>query len=156
MDMDWMFAGDEYICSFRAAGVLVMDGKLLVQREKGGCEYALPGGHVKVGESAGDSLIREFREETGAEIECARLLWTEECFWEWNGKKAHNISFYYLVKLRPDSYIPEEFAPQRDNPNVLIGWLPIGGLEDVTIYPGFIRNEIFDLNAPTRHFVTRE
>ena len=58
---DWLFTGADYLCDLRVTGVLVRDGKFLVQREKDGQEYALPGGHVKVGEAMTDALIREFK-----------------------------------------------------------------------------------------------
>jgi stage III sporulation protein AG len=38
---DWIFRTDEYICDLRTVGVLVRDGKLLVQRDRDGSEYAL-------------------------------------------------------------------------------------------------------------------
>lgn len=127
MNKDWIFESDNFICHVRTVGVLIRENKMLVQRDNDGNEYALPGGHIKIGETAEESLIREFREETGSDIVCQRLLWTEECFWNWNGKKAHNISFYYLVDLCENSDIPDngEFFPQNDNCNVLLGWLPI-------------------------------
>ena len=107
MQTDWLFRGDNYICNFRSVGVLIRNNKILVQRDKDGSEYALPGGHVKIGESSIDSLIREYREETGADIICERLIWTEECFWEWNKKSANTIAFYYLIGLRNDIDIPD-------------------------------------------------
>ena len=93
IDKDWLFSSSDYICDLRTVAVLVKDGKILVQREKDGNEYALPGGHVKIGETLEDGLIRETMEEMGVKIECKRMLWSEECFWEWNGKQAHNIEF---------------------------------------------------------------
>lgn len=78
MDQDWIFRIGDHLCDLRVAGVLIRDDKLLVQRDADGNEYALPGGHVRLGEAA---------------IHCKRMLWSEECFWEWNGRKAHNISF---------------------------------------------------------------
>lgn len=157
MNKDWIFEADNFICHVRTVGVLIRENKMLVQRDNDGNEYALPGGHIKIGETAEESLIREFREETGADIICQRLLWTEECFWEWNGKKAHNISFYYLVDLCENSDIPDngEFFPQKDNCNVLMGWLPIEKIGGVTIYPDFIKEEIGRLNETPKHFVRR-
>ena len=50
-NQDWLFATDEYICDLRTVAVLVKDNKVLVQRDKDGNEYALPGGHIKIGET---------------------------------------------------------------------------------------------------------
>lgn len=157
MGRDWLFAGDGYLCDLRAVGVCVQDDMLLVQRNKDGKEYALPGGHVQVGETTRDGLVREYREEVGADIRCGRLLWTEECFWHWNGTEAHSIAFYYLVELRDVTGFPirEAFVPQHDNANVLIGWISIESLKDVVIYPEFIKREINHLDAALKHFVTR-
>ena len=63
MEKDWLFATDEYICDLRTVSVLIKDNKILVQRDKDGNEYALPGGHVKIGETLENGLIRETMEE---------------------------------------------------------------------------------------------
>ena len=86
---------------------------------------------MKIGETTVDGLIREYKEETGADIKCRRLLWTEECFWNWNGKDAHNIAFYYLIDLCEDSAIPmgDEFVSHKD--------------------------EIHDLKSSPKHFITK-
>lgn len=155
---DWLFKGDNYICNFRSVGVLIRNNKILVQRDKDGSKYALPGGHVKVGESSMDSLVREYREETGADIICERLIWTEECFWEWNKKLINTIAFYYLIKLRDDKDISDdcEFVSQKDNCNVVLGWLPVNELKLLTIYPSFLKEKIFNISDYTEHFITRE
>lgn len=59
MDKDWLFSIDEYICGVRTVAVLVKDNKILVQRDRNGTEYALPGGHLKIGETLEDGLVRE-------------------------------------------------------------------------------------------------
>lgn len=157
MERDWIFRTDEYICDLRTVGILVRDGKLLIQRDRDGNEYALPGGHVKIGETTMDGLIREYKEETGADINVERLLWTEECFWKWNGKQAHNIAFYYQIELCDGSDIPDTggFVSHKDNSHVVLGWMPVEKLGDVTIYPDFIKEAIFNLDAAPRHFITK-
>ena len=156
MDKDWFFATDDYICDLRTVAVFLRDNKVLVQREKDGKEYDLPGGHVKIGETLEEGLIREMREEMGIDILCRRLIWSEECFWEWHGRKVHGIAFYYLVEFAENAevFAKDAFVSQKDNENVLVGWLPISALKDVVIYPAFLKEEIFHLDEPMKHFVS--
>lgn len=71
--------------------------------------------------------------------------------------QAHNIAFYYRIELADGSDIPDtgEFISHKDNCNVVLGWMPIEKLADVTIYPDFIKETIHYLEAPPRHFITR-
>ena len=138
----------------RVTGLLLRNDKLLVQRSDG--VYALPGGHLRFGETTEEALIREYREETGADIVCDRLLWTEEHFWNWGDKPAHNIGFYYLIHLLDDQAIPDGFRPRRDNPQAEIGWVAVSDLPRLRIYPTFLPEEIHRLYEAPRHFVRRE
>ena len=135
----------------------IHDNKVLVQRDKDGNVYALPGGHVKIGETLEAGLIRETQEEMGVKIACKRMLWSEECFREWNGKQAHNIAFYYRIDLCEELDIPDngEFVSHKDNCNVVIGWMPIEKLQEITIYPEFLKEEIYHLDEPMKHFVSK-
>lgn len=123
------------------AGILVNNGYILVQREKGGSEYAIPGGHVKIGETLADALTREYEEEMGLSISIRHLLWTEECFWDWNGISTHNISFYYLIELTDEwvTAAQNQFVCHKDNPKVEYGWVSIDKLKEIKIYPNFLK-----------------
>ena len=153
---DWLFTGENYICDLRSVGVLVRDGKILVQRERNGSEYALPGGHVMIGETTEETLVREYREETGAAIRLKRLLWTEECFWQWNERQVHNIAFYYLIELMNEYDLTDsgEIFSQKDNDDVLFEWMSIERLSQITIYPSFIQREINCLDGEIKHFIS--
>ncbi|MGN0794195.1 MAG: NUDIX hydrolase [Aristaeellaceae bacterium] len=155
MHKDWMFAVDDSICDVRTVGILIRNGKILVQRDRDGNAFALPGGHVRIGETLANGLVREYKEETGADISCVRLLWSEECFWKWNGRAAHSFAFYYLID--DSSAIPDtgEFTSHKDNCDVVLGWMPIEELQDVVIYPEFIKTEIYHLDEPMKHFVSQ-
>jgi ADP-ribose pyrophosphatase YjhB (NUDIX family) len=122
-----------------------------------GTEYALPGGHVKIGQTSEESLIREYKEETGADIVFNRLIWTEETFWSWNGKEAHSIAFYYLISLTNDSDIPDDyFESHKDNCNVVLKWVTFHEMKELTIYPAFLKDKIENISEHIEHFVCRE
>ena len=111
-----------------------------------------------IGEVMTDALIREFREDTGLDVLCRKLLWSEECFWTYHSRKVHSISFYYLIELSDDCKIPEDgrCVSQKDNCNVILEWMPICELSAVTIYPAFISKEIHHLDGEMKHFITRD
>jgi len=156
MQNDWSFRTDNHICSLRCAGVLIRDDKLLLQRDIDGAVYALPGGHVKIGEPLQDGLVREFHEETQTEITCEKLLWSEECFWSQNIVNYHSITFYYLIRLNQPSALPDADLPfaQSDNKNVVFEWIPLDKLSSITVYPSFLPDEVNDISAAPKHFTT--
>ena len=59
---------------------------------------------------------------------------------------------YVKIKKIPDN---GEFVSQKDNCNVVIGWMPIEELQDIIIYPEFLKKEIYNLNEPMKHFVSK-
>jgi len=157
MEKDWLFSDENNICSYRTVGVLIRNNKILVQREKNGNEYALPGGHVKIGETSVQSLVREYKEETGADILCSRMIWVEETFWKWGEKNAHTIAFYYLISLKNETDIPDDyFESHKDNCNVFLEWVAIDDLNNLTIYPAFIKDKITNISENIEHFISYE
>jgi ADP-ribose pyrophosphatase YjhB (NUDIX family) len=55
---------------------LVVDeqGRVLLQRRMDSGNWALPGGTMDIGETLGDCIVREVKEETGLDIEITGLL----------------------------------------------------------------------------------
>ena len=157
MKKDWHFVDENNICNFRSVGVLIRNNKILVQREKDGTEYALPGGHVKIGETSEESLIREYKEETGADIVPDRLIWIEEVFWKWDNKDTHGIAFYFLISLKEDSDIPDDyFEFHKDYCNVLLKWVSFNEMKQLKIYPVFIKEKIDNISDSIEHFISYE
>lgn len=77
----------------RVYGLLIHEGKLLVSDEyiKGAFYTKLPGGGLEFGEGTRDCLAREFKEETGLEVEIGAHFYTTD--------------FYQMSAFDPDDQI---------------------------------------------------
>lgn len=63
--------------SLTVDGILVENGKIVLikrAREPFKGMYALPGGFVEYGEKTEDAIVREFKEETGLDVQVSRLF----------------------------------------------------------------------------------
>lgn len=52
----------------KAAGLIIRDRKVLVSRSKGKETFVQPGGKIEAGETPEQALVRELKEEQGAEV----------------------------------------------------------------------------------------
>jgi 8-oxo-dGTP diphosphatase len=57
-------------------GVLIRDGRVLVNRAVYRTRFTIPSGYVEPGESLEAALVREYEEETGVTVRIGRLLLT--------------------------------------------------------------------------------
>jgi ADP-ribose pyrophosphatase YjhB (NUDIX family) len=81
------------ICVFRDGNrILVTEGVDPVKGDR----YARPlGGGVEVGERSAEAVVREVREEIGAEVEGLRLLGVLENVFTLAGRPGHEVVFVY-------------------------------------------------------------
>jgi nucleoside triphosphatase len=74
---------------------------LLAKSHKWFDKYTLPGGHIEVGETMKEAVVREVKEEVGLDVEVAEMLLMQEAiFAEEFWKKRHFIFFDFLCKSR--------------------------------------------------------
>ena len=123
-----------------ARGVAVRDGKILLCKAKGGSSTYLPGGHIELGETGREALVREIKEETGLDSTTGRFLGVVENSFIQKGKKHSEINLVYELDVEsPDgsvsaaedwiefewreledldaaNLLPEAFRVLKDNP----------------------------------------
>ncbi len=83
----------------RVAAVIVIDGKILLVRQRRTAEpyYLLPGGGVDAGETLAEALRREVLEETGLECDLVRPLFISDTIEPDGVRHLVNLTFLTTV-----------------------------------------------------------
>lgn len=142
----------------RVAAVIIKDNNLLAQRNPIDNSYYLVGGRVAFGESTEEAIVREIKEELKIDIKNYKPLWINECFFTDNSKYYHEIGVYYQVDISDT-----EFKHYEKSFEIIEGkrinnyeWLDIDNLENVILYPEFIKNELKNQNRELKLIISRE
>ena len=159
MSRDIFFKTEDHVFSYRVGGILVENGKVLLQRDKLG-DHAVIGGHVSFMELAKDTLVREFQEELHVDIQVNELVAVQENFFMWGSKPCHQVHFYYRVQLADDTFPREgEMAGYDELDDLRVDldfvWVPLEELKNIPVYP---RNlpELLEPGKGIQHFVYNE
>lgn len=159
---DILFKTEEFVFSYRVAGILINNGKVLLQRPTNDTGFAFPGGHSAFGETNAETLIREFKEEIGADILVDELKWVAEIFFPWGNKPCHQICNYYVVRLNDETQIPNTGmfigAEQLEGRNfdIEFHWISLEEIKGLEVYPTNAAELLGKWNEGVQHFVYKE
>ena len=145
---------------FRVNGILMHDDEILVVKMDNNPFYCLPGGHVKLGEDSKSAVVREIKEETGYDSHINKLVTTTEDFFvRKNGKKIHELGFYYLLNLDDEEVInKKEYETTEENEekiNLHFKWIPINELKDVDFKPQELKEKLENGNIDFQHLIIK-
>ena len=145
---------------FRVNGVLICNNEILVVKMSQNNFYCLPGGHVKIAESSREAMLRENKEETGYNAHIEKLIAiTENFFTRKNGKKIHELGFYYLLKLDDKENITKkEYETQEENEekiNLHFKWDSIEELKNIDFKPTQLKEKLLNKNFEFEHFIIK-
>ena len=65
----------------------------------------------------------------------------------YNSQNAYCICYYCKEE--------QIIVSHKDNCSVVIGWVPIEEIQNIIIYPEFLKKEIYDLDGAIKHFVSK-
>ena len=150
------FKNDNINFSVRSAGILIDNGRVLVQRKRGDNCWALPGGRVELGEQSNETLPREFEEEIGVSgITVQRLLYVAETFFKFKGENHHQISFYYLLNSQKDFKYStvESFDGLEKEKNIEYSWVDLNKINQFSIKPDFLKDELLNIQPYVKHII---
>ncbi len=154
MDITYI-AGQEKF-NYRVCAVIIDSGRILAMHDERSPYYYLPGGRVRMGETAEHAVIREVREELNVTARIARPLWLNQGFFNEDVDKLnyHELCIYFLMDItgtdllrKGDRFTLHEGSHIHD-----FQWLEFGQLREEYFYPVFLKTEIFRL---PEHFTLR-
>ena len=147
MDISYREGGGKF--NYRVCAVMVHEGKLLAMRDERSPYYYLPGGRVKLGETAEDAVLRELREELGISAAIRRPLWLNQGFFteDVDQLRYHELCLYFLIDFAGTDLLARGRSFRRDEGvhSHQFTWLPFESLVDAYFYPIFLKREIFHL-----------
>lgn len=147
--------------TYRVAGIILHNGRVLCQHAPEEHFWFLPGGRAELGESSEESLRREIREELGIEPHIERLLFINENFFAFQGEPHHELGLYFLISLPSDAPVyqsEDTFTLEEETEHLLLTyyWLPVDTLETLPVYPIFLRKALRSLPEETKHSIEVE
>jgi len=152
-----MFATEKAVFNYRVAGIWIEDGHVLLHRDKDDSHWSLPGGRVTIGEEAQLSIKREFLEELEIDMDVHKLVWINENFFEYRGRNFHEMGLYFLVNpIKPSGEINTTPFHGAEGDRLIYKWTPLEELENVELYPDFLKTELRNLPMGIEHFVQRQ
>lgn len=147
MDISFRTGNDKF--NYRVCAIILNEGKILAMRDERSPYSYLPGGRVKLGETAEDAVIREIQEELNITARIIRPLWLNQSFFkeDVDGLQYHEICIYFLMDIsdtallsRGDQFVQKEGVHQHT-----FQWLKYEQLQHEYFYPTFLKKKIFDL-----------
>lgn len=147
--MDISFRVGDGKFNFRVCAVMISDGKLLAMHDERSPYFYLPGGRVKMGETAEHAVIREVQEELSVTPKIVRPLWLNQAFFTEDVDQLHyhELCLYFLMDISDtnllsngDSFVMREAAHTHT-----FAWLRFERLKEEYFYPLFLKQSIFDL-----------
>ena len=143
--------------NFRVAGVAIHNGHVLLDRNSRNSYWVLPGGHPEMMEPMADALRREVKEEIGADVEVVRLLWVMENFF-YKNKDIHELSFYFLMELNPESPLLRNYGPfygKEHTSTLTYQWFPLDEtlLRELPLNPSYLAASLIRIPTQPEHIV---
>ena len=120
--------------------ILVNEGYDKIKDQK---FYRCLGGGIEFQEKSYEALKREFLEEIGKEISVKDFLGVSENIFTFEGKKAHELIFFYSAELKDEDY-QEEYIMNEDGKINKAVWVNINKFKnnEAIIYPEEVKKYI--------------
>jgi len=153
-DITYTVGGQKF--NYRVCAIILSGQKILAMRDERSPYYYLPGGRVRMGETAERAILRELEEELGVAPRILRPLWLNQGFFteDVDHLRYHELCVYFLIDAAGTGLTEkgEKFTLHEGQHIHDFEWLPFARLKEEYFYPVFLKEAIFHL---PKHFTLR-
>lgn len=139
----------------RAAGVLVVDGAVLLENAVGTDLWNLPGGRLEDAETLQLAVRREFQEEMGLAVACEDMLFVHENFFPLGSDVMREYGFYFRVRALDSKVSPKAPSASRE-PRFRYAWVALDRLHKIDFKPAVLIQHLIDPPTGTLYIETRD
>ncbi len=100
MNEDIDIKNDKVHFKFRVSAIIIKNNMILLTKSINNEGYRFPGGHVKIGESTEEAIVREVKEEVGLSVKVKNLYSVLELIYKdkKSSKIYQEINYYYVIE----------------------------------------------------------
>ena len=147
MDISYKTENNKF--NYRVCAIIIHDNEILAMHDDRSPYYYLPGGRVKMGETAEDAVKRELFEELGISAKIVRPLWLDQAFFNEDVDKLdyHELCIYFLIDIKCTDLLSKgkTFSSKEGKRTHVFKWLSFESLKTEYFYPKFLKTEIYKL-----------
>ena len=144
--MDISVKWPEGAFNYRAAALIVHEGRILILRDEGIPHDYLPGGRVHLHEPAEAALARELREELDISLPAHRLVFMAESFFTIDSTRYHELCLYFLMEAPPELLAHGGAFTRAEGSEIHhFRWVTFEVLRQLSFFPIFLKERIFSL-----------
>lgn len=147
--MDIQYACGNTKFNYRVCAVIISGNRILAMHDERSPYFYLPGGRVKMGETAERAVIREIEEELGITPRIIRPLWLNQAFFTEDVDRLnyHEVCIYFFIDISATDLLKRgnRFTLYENGHVHDFEWLEFERLKDEYFYPIFLKKEIFKL-----------
>ena len=147
--MDISYNCENQKFNYRVCAMIIAENKILAMHDERSPYFYLPGGRVKMGETAEQAVVREIQEELGVTPKITRPLWLNQAFFteDVDNLHYHELCIYFLVDISETTLLERGnvFTLTEGKHIHTFEWLEFDRLKDEYFYPLFLKKAIYDL-----------
>ena len=147
MDISFKLENNKF--NYRVCAMIIHDHKILAMHDDRSPYFYLPGGRVRMTETAEEAVLREVQEELHITAKIERPVWLNQAIFteDVDHLRYHELCIYFLMNISETDLLERgiAFTVNEGHRTHTFEWLDFDRLQDEYFYPIFLKKEIYHI-----------